>query len=1068
VENRGQAGFWLSPQQEHVWQSGHDTDMQLYRSQCVVMLDGRIDPYRLRECIESSVNRHESLRTIFQRQPGIKVPFQVIRDDPEFHWKSEDRSTASAENLDAELESLALAERTRSFDFERGPLLHAALVRLSEAKHALILTAALVCADSGSLRNLVREIAALYSGEKPLADEPLRYVQFSQWQTELLKAEDDNTGEGKDYWRKQNPPPAPALIPGIAVPSAGRFNPAVHVEFINSDLTARIDDIARAENVTPGSVLLTCWHILLWRLTAQPRIAVATSFEGREYEELRNAIGLFEKNVPVVCRFDGNFRFAELLMAVHSSVQIASELQEYYAPGSTRDDHQHEAVQFNYREQWRPISAGELRFCLRDEYSCLDRFDVKLVCARGENGIEAQFHYNVSRYDENSVAQWASHFITLLASALRNPALEAGKLRLLGEEEWQTLVVDWNQTEAEFPDKCIHQLLEAQVTRTPERVAVVCGDQQLTYKDLNARANRLAHYLRRRGIGPESLVGLCLERSVNLMVGLWAILKAGGAYVPLNPDTPKPRLKQQLAGAHVVLTEQKLKAGIPDFGGSMMSLDGEQQPWAHESEANPAPSVRPDHLVYVIYTSGSTGVPKGVAVTHRNLVNYSSFIVRRLELEKFPEGLQFAVVSTIGADLGNTCIYPPLIWGGTVHLVPYETSTDTRQMARYCTRHHIDVLKIVPSHLSALISSSEAAQILPNKYLILGGEALPVKLVDRIRQLDRGCEILNHYGPTETTVGSLTLWLGREWKADEGNVTVPIGRPIANTKAYLLDAHQQPVPTGVVGELYLAGAGVARGYLNHPELTTERFLADPFTAESGGRMYRTGDLARYRPDGAIEFLGRGDDQVKVRGFRIELGEIESALVEHPGVRQAAVLVRQEENGQKRLVAYLVVRRDEVPGETTLREYLKERLPDYMMPAAFVVLDKLPLNANGKIDRQSLPAPEEVSSARAYVPPSSATEKVVAGIWEEVLQVKQVGVQDDFFKLGGHSLLATQVVSRVREHFKVEVSLRTLFEKPTVSALAEAVQTAQEDGTKQVRSSIVPVSRDAYRVGRNTS
>jgi acyl carrier protein len=312
------------------------------------------------------------------------------------------------------------------------------------------------------------------------------------------------------------------------------------------------------------------------------------------------------------------------------------------------------------------------------------------------------------------------------------------------------------------------------------------------------------------------------------------------------------------------------------------------------------------------------------------------------------------------------------------------------------------------------------------------------------------------------------LWLGREWKADERSVTVPIGRPIANTKAYLLDAHQQPVPIGVVGELYLAGAGVARGYLNHPELTTERFLADPFTADTGGRMYRTGDLARYRPDGAIEFLGRADDQVKVRGFRIELGEIESALVEHHGVRQAAVLARQEENGQKRLVAYLVVRRDQVPGETTLREYLKERLPDYMMPSAFVVLDKLPLNANGKIDRQSLPAPEDLSSARAYVPPGSATEKVVAGIWEEVLQVKQVGVQDDFFKLGGHSLLATQVVSRVREHFKVEVSLRTLFEKPTVSALAEAVHVAQEDGTKQVRSSIVPVSRDAYRVGRNTS
>jgi amino acid adenylation domain-containing protein len=1062
VANQKQTGFWLSPQQEHVWRSQLDTGMQAYRSQCLVMLEGAVDPGRLKECIAAVVKRHDILRTVFVRQPGIRVPFQVILDQAAFGWEAEEHSAASTDALNAELSAASHAERIRSFDFERGPLLSAVLVKLMEQKYGLTLTLPALCADGASLRNLVREIALLYSGEETLSAEPFRYVQFCEWQTDLLKSQDESTREGKEYWQQQNIPPAPALVRTTS--TSKTFKPVVRVVSVSSDLLRQIEEIARQENISVASFLLTCWQTLLWRLSAQPRIMVGTVLEGREYDELRDAIGLFAKSVPLVCRFDGNFRFAELLKAVHNSVRTASEWQEYYAPGTTHEECQHEAVQFEYREQVPNISAGKVRFSLQDEYSCLDHFGLKLVCVRRDNEIEVQFHYDQSRYDEQSVARWANHFLTLMEGVLRIPALEPSKLPLLNDAERQELVVDWNHTAADFPQTSIHELFEAQVERTPERIAVVYGQERLSYRELNARANQLAHYLRRQGVGPDTLVGLWLERSVNLMVGLWAILKAGGAYVPLNPDTPKLRLKQQLAGARVLLTEHKLTAAVPEFGGSVLCLDRDQQQWAQESQANALSVTAPDHLVYIIYTSGSTGVPKGVAVTHRNLVNYSSFIVRRLELDKYADGLQFAVVSTIAADLGNTCIYPPLIWGGTVHLIPYDVSTDALQMAQYCTRNGIDVLKIVPSHLSALITSSEAAHVLPNKYLILGGEALPVKLVERIRQLNPGCEILNHYGPTETTVGSLTLWLGREWEDDGRSAMVPIGRPIANTNVYILDPYQQPVPIGVVGELYIGGAGVARGYLNQPELTTERFVGDPFHTAVTERIYRTGDLARYRHDGTIEFLGRGDDQVKLRGFRIELGEIESILHEHPGVRQAAVLARQEENGHKRLVAYLVARRDQLPSESTLREYLKERLPEYMMPAAFVMLDKMPLNANGKIERQSLPGPEEAAAVRTYVAPGTATEKVVARLWEEVLQVKQVGAHDDFFQLGGHSLLATQIVSRVREHFKVEISLRTLFEKPTVFALSQAVETAGQGEKSQVQSRIVPVSREAYRVG----
>jgi amino acid adenylation domain-containing protein len=753
---------------------------------------------------------------------------------------------------------------------------------------------------------------------------------------------------------------------------------------------------------------------------------------------------------------------------VHGAVQSASEWQEYYAPAATAEDRQHEFVQFEFREQQLSISAGATRFSLRDQYSCLDAFDLKLVCVQGTEGIQAQFHYDPSKFDQSSVTRWAHHFVTLVRAAAQSRTQHASRLPLLSDQERREMLLEWNRTDADFPQNCVHELLEAQVKQTPERTAVVCGEQRLSYRDLNSAANQLAHYLRRQGVGPDTVVGLCLERSVNLMIGLWAILKAGGAYVPLNPDTPTLRLKQQLADARVLLTETKLQGQVPDFAGSILCLDRDRRLWEQESEQNPTPSANPDHLVYVIYTSGSTGVPKGVAITHRNLVNYSSFMVRRLELGNYPDGLQFAVVSTIGADLGNTCIYPPLISGGTVHVVEHEVATDSRLMAQYCTRNQIDVLKIVPSHLSALLNSAEASQIVPRKYLVLGGEALPVKLATRVGELRPGCTIFNHYGPTETTVGSLTLKIGQEWTDDGRSATVPIGRPIANTRVYLLDSTQQPVPIGVAGELYIGGAGVARGYLNQPEMTGERFVADPFTDQIGGRMYRTGDLARYRADGAVEFLGRGDDQVKVRGFRIELGEIESALVEHPGVRQAVVLARQDKNRQKRLVAYLVLRREPAASENALREHLKARLPEYMIPSAWVMLDKLPLNANGKIDRHALPDPEQVSATRAYVSPRTPTEKALASIWAEVLQIKQVGADDDFFQLGGHSLLATQIVSRIREQLKVELSLRTLFEKPTLAGLAKAVEAVEGNGNKQVAATIVPVSREAYRVGRNSS
>jgi acyl-coenzyme A synthetase/AMP-(fatty) acid ligase/acyl carrier protein len=465
-----------------------------------------------------------------------------------------------------------------------------------------------------------------------------------------------------------------------------------------------------------------------------------------------------------------------------------------------------------------------------------------------------------------------------------------------------------------------------------------------------------------------------------------------------------------------------------------------------------------------------------VAVRHRNLVNYADFIVKRLDLSEHPEGLQFATVSTLGADLGNTCIYPSLISGGTLHIIAYETSTDARALAEYVKKYPIDVLKIVPSHLQALVQSEDAGKLLPRKYLIFGGETLTPKLLEKIEALKPSCEILNHYGPTETTVGSLTLKLKEyDWRK-AGLMSIPIGRPIQNTQVYVLDANLEPVPIGVVGELYIAGAGVTAGYLGLAEKTSERFIPNPFATDAapgvGQTMYRTGDLARYGVDGNIEFLGRGDDQVKIRGFRIELGEIEAVLARHAAVKQVVVLAREDSSGEKRLLAYVVANREAssagsssgvVTGEE-LRTYLKQQVPDYMVPQAVMVLAKLPLNANGKIDRQELPEPEQAQAARAYIAPRTETEKTIVAIWAEVLRREpgQISVEDNFFDLGGHSLLATQVISRVRERFSVEVPMRAMFDQPLVRGLAQTVEQAKSAGRDGDEVAIARVSREQYR------
>jgi amino acid adenylation domain-containing protein len=1053
------AAFKLSSQQERVWLQHENGAPQF--AQGVIGFDCEVDVERLKRALQQLVAKYEILRTRFRRQTGIKLPFQVIQEGTQFRFE---------QITNGEIELLLRRDRESPWELESGPAIRA-LLATTPSGSRLAITLPALCADSSTLKNLFLELAAGYAGQDADANEVMQYADLVEWQNEMLAS--DETKPGREFWRDSCRNIDFAALQSITLPlekPARTFT----AEVISSPVPKwlpLVESLASRQNVSPEDIFLAAWQALLLRLTGQSDLTTGCEFNGRRYEELGSALGPLARTLPVKAEVKVGMAFETLVGQVASQANEAGNWQESFAWGQAAGPDEH-VLPFSFAYQdlgGKQVFEG-IGFTLERAHVVSERYRLRLVAVQRGAELELEFHYDASRFERGAVERIAGYYINLLTAALANPATAVSRLPLLSQAERQQLLVEWNQTAADYPKtECLHELFEQQAAKTPERLAVRSGEQGLSYRELNQRANQLAHYLRQRGVGPDRPVGLCLERSAETMVAVLAILKAGGAYVPLNADNPPARLKQQLEGAAALITEAKLVAQMPEFTGPMVVLDRDQKDWAAEPKSNPTGNTNPENLVYVIYTSGSTGVPKGVAVRHRNLVNYAHFITKRLELDKYPDALQFATVSTLGADLGNTCIYPALVSGGTLHMVSYEMATDPGRFADYVAQYPIDALKIVPSHLQALLQSEEAQKLLPRKYLITGGETLTPKLVEKIASLNPQCEVINHYGPTETTVGSLTLKLKEyDWKK-AGLSSIPIGRPIQNTQAYILDQNLEPVPVGVIGELYIAGAGVTAGYLNQAEKTAERFLKNPFVNDAEAKMYRTGDLARYGEDGNIEFLGRGDDQVKVRGFRIELGEIEAVLARHAAVKQVVVLARggeveKDAGGDKRLLAYVVPSREasmssgEIKGEE-LRAYLKQQLPDYMVPQAVVILPKLPLTANGKIDRNALPEPEQ-AQVRTYIAPRTATEQKIAEIWAEVLRrdAWQISVDDNFFDLGGHSLLATQVISRVRRALNVELPLRTLFESPTVARLAGEADKASRTGAAEIPP-IVKVSRN---------
>jgi amino acid adenylation domain-containing protein len=1055
----------LSFAQERLWFLNQlEPESPAYNQPKAILLKGALEMEMLKKVLDAIVERHAVFRTSFHLMDG--QPAQVIADKVSIELPMIDLSEIPGDQRQRELEGHMVEIAQRPFDLSRDPTLRAALLKLNHAEHVLLLVTHHIATDGWSSRMLFQEIATLYEAfsnnlSSPLPELPIQYADFAVWQRNWLQGEVLQSQLA--YWKQQLAGELPILrLPtDYPRPAIQTDRGAAQTFALSEDLVQSLKSLSRRNRVTLFMTLLAAFQTLLYRYTWQDDIVIGAPIANRTRVEVERLIGFFANTLVLRTDLSGNPSFQELLSRVREVALGAyahqdlpfEKLVEEINPERDLSRNPLFQVIFNLQNPARQeIQLSRLCLSLLPAHNESAKFDLSLSILDREEGPTATVTYNTDLFNSATISRMCGHFQTLLQGIVTNPEQRLSDLPILTEAERRQLLVEWNNTTQDYAkDRYIHELFEAQVERSPEAVAAVFEDKQLTYRELNRRANRLAHCLQKLGVGPDALVGICVERSLDMIVGLLAILKAGGAYVPLDPAYPKERLAFMLedSRAKVLLTQQQLVKELFEDGRSkpvlsevegldpqlkVVCLDTEWEVVAQESEANPVSHALPENLAYVIYTSGSTGSPKGVVVEHASLSNYVSWFNQSPPAKDL---LCLPAVTRPTFDMSLKQLFSPLLSGKSVWIVSDDVVSQPAALIEMMSAQTAVGFNAVPSLWKALLDaldSDQQTQLKKNlSSLFLGGEQLTRQLLDRTFAALPHIEIWNFYGPTETTANATVCRV-----AAEGDIS--IGRPIANTKIYILDSHLQPVPVGVPGELHVGGDGLARGYLNRPELTAEKFIPNPFSDASGARLYKTGDLARYLPDGNIEFLGRIDHQVKIRGFRIELGEIETVLGKIPGIREAVVIVHEDE-ADKRLVTYVVASQDPIPTSGELRSFLKSKLPDYMIPSTFVFLDALPLTSNGKLDRRALPAPDHHSSElkETFVAPRTPTEKTIAEIWAQTLRQELVGIHYNFFDLGGHSLLATRVISRVRQAFGIELPLRALFENPTVAGLAAQVE-----------------------------
>lgn len=1053
VPRRNDSARPLSFAQERLWfMEQMEPGLPVNNIPLALQLSGPLNPSGLERALNELARRHESFRTVFRNHNGR--PEAAVKPPEPQKLPLFDLSGLPAGQSHIASRQIAALEARRPFDLAQGPLLRASLLRFAAEEHLLLLTTHHIACDGWSLGICYRELGALYAAfacgrSSPLAEPALQYADFAHWQRQRLAGGVQD--EQSAFWKRQLEGATAVLdLPTERPrPAVQSYRGAIRTFEFPPALSAGLERLCLQEDVTLFMLLVATLQTLLHRYSGQEEILVGSPVAGRPCVETENLVGLFLNTLVLRGDCSGDPTFGEFLKRVRQVALDAYAHQELpfeklvEALQPRRDLSRSPLFQVMFilqNEPLRPLELPGLRLKPVPTHSGTAKFDLLFSVEAAPGGLSGFVEYNTDLFNEAAIARMLAHFERLLESALANPGQRVSALPMLTESERRQLLVEWNNTGADFPrEKCIHELIEEQATRNPDAVAIVFQDQQITYGELDRRAERVAAELRTLGLGPDVRAGLCLERSLELIVGLLGILKAGGCYVPLDPAYPKARLAFMLedSGAPVLLTQRslhdELKLELP--GLKTLFLDSPPNPGA---DAKRGRKVHAEHLAYVLYTSGSTGQPKGVMVTHRNVVNFFAGMDALLGVKP---GVWLAVTS-ISFDISVLELLWTLARGFKVVLQPEEIAfRDAARRPRVpvlgrnrsvaeqigfhgvthfqCTPSLAGVLALMPETLAALKSLDK---------LLLGGEALPTALARQLRPGLRG-ELINVYGPTETTVWSAAH------RVNEIADTTPIGRPLANTRIYILDAHLQPVPVGIIGEIVIGGEGVARGYLGRPELTAEKFIPDPFSGAANARCYRTGDLGRFRADGTIEFLGRLDHQVKIRGHRIEPGEIEATLARHPAVREALVVAREDSPGEPRLVAYVVA--PERTESAVLRRFLEDKLPEVMMPSAFVLLDKLPLTPNGKLDRRALPPPSSTRSSQetAYQAPESALETAIAEVWQQVLGVEKAGLNDNFFDLGGHSLLAVRAQVMLQERLKTPVAVLKLFQYPTIRALA---------------------------------
>ncbi len=1063
-------GLPLSFAQQRLWFLDQlEPNSSFYNVATAVRLNGHLNTHALEQTFNEIIRRHEILRTTFEMIEG--QPLQVIQPSLSVSLEPIDLGAMGEAERESEANRLATLEAKSPFDLARGPLLRVSLIKLADLDHVLLVSMHHIISDGWSVGVLIKEVATLYEAycagaPSPLVELPIQYADYAVWQREYLQAE--VLDEQIQYWKKQlaGAPPVLELPTDRARPALQSYRGGRRRLSIPKRVTERLEEIGQEQEATIYMVLMAGFQVLMMRYSGQKDIVIGTPIAGRTRGELEGLIGFFVNTLVMRGDMRGNPRFTEMVRRVrgvalgaygHQEMPFERLVEEL---GVEREMSHAPVFQVMMGLQNAPRGESQqvrgLKLSRIGGERGTSKFDMTMGLIETGEGIAGTVEYNTDLYDEATIERMIRHYERMMERIGVDEEQRVMEIEMLGEDERRQILEEWNDTGRYYPgDKSIQEIFQQQVEVTPDLIAVKYGEEEISYEELNRRANQLAHYLRKRGVGPEVLVGVCLERSIEMIVVMLGVVKAGGGYVPLNGDDPIERLSYMLEETMtpVVVTEEGLVEKLPVYWGQVIVMEEQSEEIAGEEERNPEAIAGPENVVYVMYTSGSTGKPKGVSVVNKGVVR----LVKGSEYVELGKGEVILQYAPATFDASTFEIWGALLNGGRLVVMPPGV-TSLEDLGRVIASEKITTLWLTAGLFQQMVQVN-ASSLAGVRQLLAGGDVLPVGEVKQvIGALTEGQSLTNGYGPTENTTFTCSYRMEKSECLEE---SVPIGGPITNTQVYVLDEEMGVVPVGVIGELYIGGEGLARGYVNQPGQSAEKFLPDPHTQQAGGRLYRTGDLVRYMPDGNIAFVGRKDNQVKVRGYRIELGEIETALMKEGRVREAVVIAREEAGGEKRLVGYVVAEEGEQISTTEIREHLRESLPEYMIPGVFVMMEEMPVSPNGKIDRKALPEPEQKRPdlEQKYAAPRTTAEEMLAGIWADVLRLEKVGIHDDFFEIGGHSLLATQVISHVRESFSVDIPLVRLFEAPTVKGLAEIIEEALMTGAGLQAPPITLAPRD---------